>query len=96
MNGNCRIANREIRIKTAVKKPKSIKQNAYLRHRKQNARSIMGKPNRLKDKDGVNQGRVEKRPAVILKKEKQKKKKKHLALKTNNSRKDVIQLKRKS
>jgi len=44
----------------------------------------------------VKQGRVEKRPAVKLRKEKQKKKKKNLSIKTNNTRKDVIQLKKKS
>jgi hypothetical protein len=51
---------------------------------------------RSDDNDGVKQGRVEKRPAVKLRKEKQKKKKKHLSIKTNNKRKDVIQLKKKN
>lgn len=47
--------------------------------------------------DGVQEGRVEKRPAVKLRKEKQQKKKKKIStIKTNNSRKDVVQLKRKS
>jgi len=50
---------------------------------------------RSDDNDGVKQGRVEKRPSVQLRKEKQKKKKKHLSIKTNNTRKDVIQLKKK-
>jgi len=44
----------------------------------------------------VEQGRVEKRPAVKLRKEKQQKKKKNFSIKTNNTRKDVIQLKKKS
>lgn len=47
------------------------------------------------DSEGIKQGRVEKRPAVKLRKEKQKKKKKNLSTKTNNSRKDVIQFKKK-
>ncbi len=46
--------------------------------------------------NGVKEGRVGKRPSVKLRKEKQKKKKKNLSVKTNNSRKDVIQLKKKS
>ncbi len=46
--------------------------------------------------DGVNQGRVGKRPSVKLRKEKQKKKKKNFSIKTNDMRKDVIQLKKTS
>jgi hypothetical protein len=51
---------------------------------------------RSKNADGVKEGRVEKRPAVKLRKEKQQKKKKNFSVKTNNARKDVIQLKKKS
>ncbi|UJR30382.1 hypothetical protein I4U23_017917 [Adineta vaga] len=98
MNGNCQVGNRQVRIKAAVKKPKPVRPvippKKYRRqNQKFNSRKSKSSDN---DDDGVQQGRIEKRPAVKLRKEKQKKKKKHLAVKTNNQRKDVIQLKRKS
>ncbi|CAF1524904.1 unnamed protein product [Adineta steineri] len=99
MNGNCQVGNRQIRIKTAVKKAKPAKQNIPpKRYRPPNKKSHKKKSMPLNDTDGVQQGRVGKRPALILKKQKQKqnKKKKHLSIKTNNMRKDVIQLKKKS
>ncbi len=67
------------------------------KHRKRNEEFKSRKSIRSDDdNDGVKQGRVEKRPAVKLRKEKQKKKKKNFSIKTNNTRKDVIQLKKKS
>jgi nucleolar protein 12 len=97
INGNCKIGNREIRIKTSVKKPKPVASNVYQKNsRRPNGKFKSKKSFRSNDNDGVQQGRVEKRPAVKLRKEKQKKKKKNLSIKTNNSRKDVIQLKKKS
>ncbi|CAF2962608.1 unnamed protein product [Rotaria sp. Silwood2] len=96
MNGNCKVGNRQIRIKTAVKKPKSIKPNmSPTKHRRQNEKFKSRKSFRSDVDDGVKEGRVEKRPAVKLRKEKQKQKKKNLSTKTNNTRKDVIQLKKK-
>ncbi len=64
--------------------------------RQQTGKSKLRKSFRSDDNDGVKQGRVEKRPAVKLRKEKQKKKKKNFSIKTNNTRKDVIQFKKKS
>ncbi|CAF3526289.1 unnamed protein product [Rotaria sp. Silwood1] len=97
MNGNCKIGNRQIRIKTAVKKPKPIKPNiSPKKHRQQNKKFKSKKSVHANVNNGVQQGRVEKRPAVKLKKEKQKQKKKNLSTKTNNTRKDVIQLKKKT
>jgi len=97
MNGIAKVGNREIRIKTAVKKTKSVRLNTDpKRRRQQNKKLSMRKSFRSKDTDGVQQGRIEKRPAVKLKKEQQRKKKKNFSLKTNNTRKDVIQLKKKS
>jgi len=96
LEGNCKIGNRQIRIKPAVKKPKPVKASVYQKKfRKPNEKFKSRKSLRSDDSDGVKQGRVEKRPAVKLKKEKQKKKKKNLSTKTNNTRKDVIQLKKK-
>ena len=50
-----------------------------------------------KDPVAIQQGRVEKRPSVKLRKEsdKKKKKKKQVMTKTNNTNRDVIQLKKK-
>ena len=60
-----------------------------------NGKTKSRKTFRAKDNNGVQQGRIEKRPAVKLKKEKQKLKKKNLSTKTNKTGKDVIQLKKK-
>lgn len=62
---------------------------------RQNEKFKMKKKFRSDADDSVKQGRVEKRPAVKLRKEKQKKHKKSLTLKTNKTNKDVIQLKKK-
>lgn len=94
LEGNCLISNRQVRIKTAMKKPKA---NNQRRPPGPNRRPMKPKHTKRRNDDstGVKEGRVEKRPAVKLRKEKQKKKKKNLSTKTNNSRKDVIQLKKK-
>ncbi|CAF1011981.1 unnamed protein product [Rotaria sordida] len=97
LNGNCKVGNRQIRIKTAVKKPKPIKSTmSSTKPRRQNKKFKSKKSFHSDVNDGVKQGRIEKRPAVQLRKEKQKQKKKNLSTKTNNTRKDVIHLKKKN
>lgn len=64
------------------------------KYRRQNQAFKARESTRADDTDGVIEGRIEKRPSVKLRKEKQKKKKKHLSVKTNNMRKDVIQIKK--
>lgn len=54
----------------------------------------MAKARHSREPTKVQEGRVEKRPAIKLKKELQKKKKR--ALKTNDTRKDFIQLKKRT
>ncbi|CAF1080777.1 unnamed protein product [Adineta ricciae] len=92
MDGNCQVGHRQIRIKAARVKP-VIPPKKY---RRQNKKFNSTNFDPSDGTDGVQQGRIEKRPAVKLRKEKQKKKKKQHAVKTNNSRKDVIQLKKKT
>ncbi|CAF1451630.1 unnamed protein product [Adineta steineri] len=69
MNGNCQVGNRQIRIKTAVKKAKPVKQNIPpKRYRPPNKKSHKKKSMPSDDTDGVQQGRVGKRPALIFNK----------------------------
>ncbi|CAF2138429.1 unnamed protein product [Rotaria magnacalcarata] len=96
MNENCKIGNRMIRIKTAVKKPKHVKPKMSTKKpRRAKDKFISKKSVRSDTNDGVMQGRVEKRPSVKLRKEKQKKNKKNHSTKTNNANKDVIQFQKK-
>ncbi|CAF1376100.1 unnamed protein product [Rotaria magnacalcarata] len=96
MNENCKIGNRMIRIKTAVKKPKHVKPKMSTKKpRRAKDKFISKKTVRSDTNDGVMQGRVEKRPSVKLRKEKQKKNKKNHSTKTNNANKDVIQFQKK-
>jgi len=77
MEGNCKIGNRQIRVKPAMKKPKPVKPTVHQKkYQKPNKKFQSKKSLRSDDNDGVEQGRVEKRPSVKLRKEKQKKKKK--------------------
>lgn len=64
LEGNCQIANRQVRIKPAVKKPKTFNQR---KPPGQNRRPMRPKKATRRDTDseGVKQGRVEKRPAEI-------------------------------
>jgi len=95
LNGNCQIGNRQVRIKTAVKKPKVGQGRPFVTTQMldSNRRSRGQRQGSKNEKKPVQEGRVGKRPSVQRKKELQKKKK---AIKTTNARKDVIQLKRKS
>ncbi|CAF3300941.1 unnamed protein product [Rotaria socialis] len=96
MNENCKIGNRMIRIKAAVKKPKHVKPKMSTKKpRRPKDKFISKKSVRSDTNDGVMQGRVEKRPSVKLRKENQKKNKKNHSTKTNNTNKDIIQFQKK-